>query len=383
MNKNIINILKLIALISVFSSCQTEVKFNGIESAPQIVINATFEAGDTLSAYVGRSYFFLDKNARTNLYSSFANVGDRQYRDTSNYGVLADALVEYSVNNGAWKTMTIEEKKLKTENDRTAQVRHFKDDYVIQPGDRITIKASHSGFEEPSATQSVPMPFNDVVLNGESEYGQGSIEILLEPYTYKTDEELYLSFEYYCYYRYSRKGADKSINYTTAGFTSQNPIFEHAANNTDGLLNFSSIASRYMFAQASDIKEAMSITFYNQVYNPEIPNQLNFGMNMIYEQGGIKLERLICDSMVISVSVWTADEYKYFLTRAARAGQYPQETTNSSNYNEYTAIMQEVQSVINEEFGNEAPVQIYSNVDNGFGCVGAKAGKVSTLRFYE
>ena len=53
----------LLAFSFIFlTSCEKEIEFNGEHTAPRLVINSLIEAGQPVSARIGKSIFFLDND---------------------------------------------------------------------------------------------------------------------------------------------------------------------------------------------------------------------------------------------------------------------------------------------------------------------------------
>ena len=140
MKKVLVLVLSAIVLVS----CVKEIEFNGEQTDPKIVINSLVEPGKPVTAYVSKSWFFLDpysqtesqipENVQASLYVNDTFIGEMTpYIDTI---WTADS----SWLDIAYKTMWA-----------------FAHPYCPETGDVVRITASANGFDDAEATTS-PLP---------------------------------------------------------------------------------------------------------------------------------------------------------------------------------------------------------------------------------
>jgi|GEM_PF-2133648 len=131
-------ILPLVLLLLAISSCKTEVNYKGEITEPLLVVFADAVTNGFPKVTVSKSAFFLNKI-------------NREGTDTINYKpyLLADALVQYSVNNGAWISMTYDAKE-------ESYLPDYKTASRLQPDDKLTVSVSHPDFPSTSASQLMP-----------------------------------------------------------------------------------------------------------------------------------------------------------------------------------------------------------------------------------
>lgn len=133
----------LLAFSYIFlTSCEKEIEFNGEQTAPRLVINSLIEAGQPVSARIGKSIFFLD------------NDNDMQCPD--------DMVATLTVNGNLYGIMDLVLDSVEMhyydiyfEDSIAYKVeRHFQSDYCPVSGDIITIAATAQGFEDVEGTTS-------------------------------------------------------------------------------------------------------------------------------------------------------------------------------------------------------------------------------------
>lgn len=135
--------LILIAISAMFLvSCEKEIEFNGEQTDPRLVINSIVEPGLPVSARIGKSIFFLDTD---NDMQAPDDLVATLYVNGSLHGVMDivfDSIAEH------YYTVNFEDSigyKL---------VKRFQSDYRPSIGDVIKITASAHGFEDVEGTSS-------------------------------------------------------------------------------------------------------------------------------------------------------------------------------------------------------------------------------------
>lgn len=144
-NHNYLWIASLLAItLCAMVSCTKEIKFNGEQIDPKIVLNGLIEPSKTVCVNASKSVFFLDNEANTEapddlvatLYVNGTRIGEMTpHKDTIYY---FDGWDYYDAIPG--KAITV-----------------FTHDYCPVAGDVIKITASANGFDEVEATTS-PLP---------------------------------------------------------------------------------------------------------------------------------------------------------------------------------------------------------------------------------
>lgn len=146
MKKILLSILCLAALVS----CTKEIEFNGEQTDPKLVINSIVEPGQSVKAYISKSYFFLDNVENTaapdDLVATLFVNGERVGEMTRQTDTI-------------WQGY--EYVDLDSVKPVFGTVPVFASDYRPIKGDIVTITATANGFDDVEATTS-PLP-NEVV----------------------------------------------------------------------------------------------------------------------------------------------------------------------------------------------------------------------------
>ena len=130
-------VLILLISLALLTSCEKEIKFNGEQSDPKLVINSIVAPGQRVEACISKSYFFLDPANTTtpedlvaSLYVNGNHIGEMMpYVDT------------------VWEVWSMD----------YHLVSGFYNDYCPQAGDIVKITATANGFDEVEGTTS-PLP---------------------------------------------------------------------------------------------------------------------------------------------------------------------------------------------------------------------------------
>ena len=140
MKKILLSILGLALLVS----CEKEIEFKGEQLDPKLVIGSLVEPGQPVSAYITKSYFFLDSDEDTmapdDLAATLYVNGNRIGEMTPHYDTL------YDYHNGYLPDMGIYH-----------LVKVFTHPYCVAEGDVVKVTASANGFDD-VAGESSPVP---------------------------------------------------------------------------------------------------------------------------------------------------------------------------------------------------------------------------------
>lgn len=138
----------LIAFSIIFlTSCEKEIEFNGEQTAPRLVINSLIEVGQSVTARIGKSIFFLD------------NENDMQCPDD----VVATLYVNdnlHGIMDVVYDSVEMHYYDIHFEDSIVYKIeKHFRSDYCPAVGDVIKIAATAQGFEDVAgSTSALPSP---------------------------------------------------------------------------------------------------------------------------------------------------------------------------------------------------------------------------------
>lgn len=143
MKKTILFIISILFL----TACEKEIEFNGEQADPRLVINSLIETGQPVSAHIGKSVFFL------------ANNSDFQCPDD----VVATLYVNgnlYGIMNLVYDSTEVHYYDIYYEDSIAYKIeKRFTSDYCPNVGDVIKIAASAQGFEDvEGSTSALPSP---------------------------------------------------------------------------------------------------------------------------------------------------------------------------------------------------------------------------------
>ncbi|MBR0177419.1 MAG: DUF4249 domain-containing protein [Bacteroidales bacterium] len=327
--------LILIAISAMFlASCEKEIEFNGEQTDPRLVINSIVEPGLPVSARIGKSIFFLDTD---NDMQAPDDLVATLYVNGSLLGVMDivfDSIAEHYYTDDFEDSIGY---KL---------VKRFQSDYRPSVGDVIKITASAHGFEDVEGTSSALPKVVDCLLADktvqelESEYQPiddedsllyiyGRMELFVEvtdPNPGQTDL-FRLSIQSDAY-----EGSENQY-YTSQYYVSHeytDPIFGGSIESND-FIDFSELDVRPegVFSDA---------LFDGGSYRIKVPIYFNLHKLKHTDPGffqvPIKIEHL-------------SKEYYYYLSTCEQG------STLTGFFSE--------------------PIQVYSNVTNGYGIVGSCA----------
>ena len=125
-------------------SCVKEIEFNGEQTDPKIVINSLVEPGKPVTAYVSKSWFFLDPYSQTESQIP-ENVRVSLYVNDTFIGEMTPVFDTVWTADSSWLDMAYK------------TVWAFVHPYCPETGDVVRITASADGFDDAEATTS-PLP---------------------------------------------------------------------------------------------------------------------------------------------------------------------------------------------------------------------------------
>ena len=178
-----IKTLALLIITSLMVSCEKEIPFNGEQTDPRLVINSIVEPGQQVSAYISKSYFFLDINEDTqapdDLVAMLYVNGNRIGQMTPSVDTVWD-----------YNTYEYDEEGNPYHPYRLATV--FINDYRPQEGDIVKITASANGFEDvEGATSALPKVLNSQMEVEVTQWNSGYIYHLNhDTQEYETDSSV-------------------------------------------------------------------------------------------------------------------------------------------------------------------------------------------------
>lgn len=153
-------ILLILPLLILLSSCQDMfnkmIEYKGSEEPQVLCLNTELVVGKPLKVYLTHSWFFLDRN----------RFVDNIY--TQRRGIVSDATVQLSVNGGEWQTLTFVAVPDTVVHNRPVEgASYYTTALTFAPGDSITIRATHPSY--PAVTTSEVVPATPSFTIGEVE----------------------------------------------------------------------------------------------------------------------------------------------------------------------------------------------------------------------
>ena len=317
----------ILGLLILCTSCEREIKYTGEIANPKLVLQAEVGEGDTvIKAYVSRSRFFLN---------------DPVYYGNTDY-TMPEALTEMKRGEQEWKVMSwsAEKKAFVIELDS-----------ALQAGENIQLRASHPKYESITASQTVVRKpwcqvweFNGMkgTLWRNKFRKQIEVELLLQNY-YPIDGSVLLGVSAECKYTVTYlngKRTDKA-SATTTRIISSDELFASVDNPYNASDGFN---SRFELFFAPGYQNATFLTI-------EIP------YDYYAPQGGEEQDVTISE-LNIRFNAHNRDSYLY------RHSMYKMFGEDTSDEYDLGAAMEDM-------MGTEENVQIYSNIEGGYGIFAA------------
>jgi len=319
-------ILISVLAVSVFTSCETEIEFNGDEKASLMVINGYFTPDSVVKVQVTKSKFFLKDD------SSFDNVND--------------ATIELWVNNQLKEMMQFQGNGVYTGT------------YTPHEGDSIRVLASNAAYQNVSCATRIPykvsLTLGDTIsTEGEiyysisqfyDQYGGVTIDTISSMSTIKLNITVNLSDpdteNYYKLDVKVRRTYDSGdVQEGNIYFYSNDLVFGSV--DEGQLIGETSQSYYHEFNDEIFNGKEYPLSFYIEFYNTVYYNDVNNPKNPY--DGGVQTNEVVKKELIVSVKSISKPYYLYMKSR------------NASN-NEI-------------DFFSE-PVQIYSNVKGGIGILG-------------
>ena len=347
-------LLYILTISCLLLSCETEVEFKGEVKAPKLVLRSTLQEGETeIYAYLTRSRFFLDNSQ----YSSqgYYNGGNKASKE----GVIDGAQIQYQLNSPAWVSMTADYDSVR--NSTCYKATGIK----LKPGDMVAMRVSHSDYDTISAVQVIPTTVDYTIVRQDYSNGVYTVELDLSPYQGASTDVIAISLSGRVTSYTSGYYAQSNSAALSQTFHSANTVFGDGANLRSNKLNYYPM-DRYLLLPASAIGTGgMTLEF---VFNFDIRPRTN-DQTAVYQ--------LLTEA---NVEAWTQDTYLNYSSMMAYMGRaddndansYEKEKTNDYAV-DYVEMITDIMNDISSEFGVESGVQIYSNIENGYGCLSAKS----------
>lgn len=313
-------VLYIIGLLLVCTSCERRIEYKGEIAQPRLVLQAEVGEGDTIvRVYVSRSRFFLE--------SGF---------DLPDDYLMPDALTELHRDGGEWQAMKW------SPSDKAFVLKVS----PLQVGETIRVRASHPDYTSIAAEQKVvykPLCWvqfyngqeNTLMYNKRKRY----IELNMLPQNYILTDDVTLGFCVTCQYSLKRKTHPDVMHNTSTSLQSFDEIFASADNIYSSEVGFN---SRF---------ELFLMPGYPNAKLTELRIPLSGPAN--WEDYELSVEELN-----IRFSAHNEDSYLY------RKSMYAAFESGRGDEADIGAVM-------NDMLGSEEPVQIYTNIANGYGIFAA------------
>lgn len=143
-------ILLILPLLILLSSCQDMfnkmIEYKGSEEPQVLCLNTELVVGKPLKVYLTHSWFFLDRD----------RFVDNYY--TTRRGIVSDASVQLSINGGEWQPLTfISVPDTIIRESRIEGASYYTTDLTFAPGDSITLRATHPSYPTVTTSEVVPV----------------------------------------------------------------------------------------------------------------------------------------------------------------------------------------------------------------------------------
>lgn len=374
------------------SSCEWDnnffyhpVDFKGVEEDSELVVIAHLEAGSTPRVMVNRSYFFKYSTATgtdpdDNLYYIDYD-GDTVYAGSYglNRGWLKDATVEMQIDGGPWEKLTCGRDTLCT-NEYSAMyevVYSYRSSRVLHEGELVNLRVSHPDFpKQATASQRIPMSARAELLSvSDPETYNICFKLQIPEYQGADEEVMCFRATTYMSYIDVAKHLNEDSTYSLPGDTIGISIYtEHYVYGQD--VNF----SRY-----DNINKQLSLGYWgsNHVglfcsanrYGTDITLPIRaFYEPLVEYDYGTSYTGYRTDSIVLEVRMMSRDAY--LQTASMVAAGYMRVSVSDlwkqDDFFDIGDLIGEIEEVFSE-LGTLEGVQVFSNVEGGFGHVTASS----------
>lgn len=398
-----INLSLLTLLLLLLSSCDFDnnffhhpVEFDGAIEEPELVVTAQLEAGKTPCVFVNRSFFFKDSTA-TAQDSTFyiEETGDTivyWYHKNLNRGWLKDATVEMQVADGAWEKLSGQSVMIpyrgRYYSDDRMMIEAFcyVSDRILHEGDKVSVKVSHPDFPKQAIVyQQIPLnpgvTLTRVDTSKLSQFaGLADFEIEIPEYKGAEDDVMCFRAITYCSERMDSKAwVDYNNNYyIDEGEQIDTVYYQHYIE--------SDVYSQGVgFSRYDNINKLLSHDYWgsNEIGLYHNANRYGFDTKMhvkamyqpyYVEEYGTNRYTYTTDSVVLEVRMMTKDAYLQNASMVAGNYYYVsvRDLWNNDFSYDFDDLLEEIQDVFNE-LGTLEGIQVFSNVDGGFGHIGASS----------
>ena len=314
-------VLYIIGLLLVCTSCERRIEYNGEIAQPRLVMQAEVGEGDTIvRVYVSRSRFFLESGS-----------------DLPDDYLMPDAQTELQRGEGEWQAMQW------SPADKAFVLKVS----PLQVGETIRVRASHPDYTSIAAEQKVvykPLCWvqfyngqeNTLMYNKHKRY----IELNMLLQNYILTDDVTLGFCVTCQYSLIRNTFPPDIKLITSSYLqSFDEIFASADNMYSSEVGFNSRFELFLM--------------------PGYPNAKLTELRIpLFGPANWEDYELSVKELNIRFSAHNEDSYLY------RKSMYAAFETGRGDEPDIGAVM-------NDMLGSEEPVQIYTNIANGYGIFAA------------
>lgn len=382
--KKLLYILVLPLLTVALSSCRDMfnkmITYNGDEEPAVLCMNAEITVGQPLRVYLTRSYFFLDENRFV------GNPNNRMGRR----GMVTDATVEMRVNEGEWITLTAVLRPDTTyAGHKQEQPGYYTCDNHLRAGDVVTVRATHPDYKQVTATETVPAQplfsveqqeqIEDVLsytlqMSGLPQKDGQVVFFYVTGFGHRTDTVFESHYDVYSddydpHY-------DTLVRHTPVVFNqlySDNFMFSeyNLPRTTHGLYT----QGGPLYTSADHFREAQQVTFLLDCFERKADfigesetDTLGTG-SATYENPAVERYHLYLDSVHINVYLTNESFYLYRTTlNGNRRSSYAPEISlyEDDSADDFGDIFGELSDIFSE-LGVQEGVQVYTNVENGYG----------------
>lgn len=399
---HILSLLSLTLLLFWLSSCDFDnnffhhpVEFDGAIEEPELVITAQLEAGKTPCVFVNRSFFFKDSTATVNDSILIVNeeTGDTikyWYGRNLNRGWLKDATVQMQIADGEWETLKGQSIILPYRQGLGAtQLTNafcYVSDRIMHEGDKVTVRVSHPEFKkQATVSQQIPLNPGATVTKIDTSllsrfYGLADFELEIPEYKGADDDVMCFRAITYCSERLDSKAwVDYNNNYN---------VDEGEQIDTVYYLHYieSEVYSQGVgFSRYDNINRQLSRDYWgsNEIGLYHNANRYGFNTKMhvkamyqpyYVEEYGTNRYTYTTDSVVLEVRILSKDAYLQNASMVAGNYYYVsvRDLWNNDFSYDFDDLLEEIQDVFNE-LGTLEGIQVFSNVDGGFGHIGASS----------
>ncbi len=310
----------LILLVCVLTSCETEIPFNGKQKDPVLVVNCLACADSVIQVQVTASRFFLT--------------------DEDSFHIVPNATVALYVNNSLQENLVYFDQG------------YYKSRYRPTEGDHLKLLVSSTGYESVWSEATFPNKVSGFSID--TTISKSDTKLIIESWGY----------------------GDAAVHYDTVG-TTYSTIHQFKIHFKDEPLekNFYRLILKEIV-----IDNGYRTTSYQNNFDDIVFGEKNNNMDGIFTESEYDNYSVFSDDLIDgqahTITVYSSKPYNsYFLktdTSTVEKQVYIDLQTISESYYLYIKSLKALQ--IADPFMSE-PVQIYTNVINGLGIVGARTNQ--------